>query len=139
MNIQVSPKTFMEVAVYKGSELVAGPVGQLSASLSNTVSSFRAAQAPPLSLPLWVSSLFVPSFLLPIFPLHFWIFAAQPLTSDVPPNTSSLHFSSFLLFHTPCCTQDQHIYSLHFVFLRFAALVVINANGVVFFFKVVVI
>jgi hypothetical protein len=39
-----------------------------------------------------------------------------------------------LLLHAPCCTQDQLMYSSHFVFLSFAALVVVGANGVVFFF-----
>jgi hypothetical protein len=33
----------------------------------------------------------------------------------------------------PCCTQDQLIYSSHLVFLTFAPLVVVSANGVVFF------
>jgi hypothetical protein len=128
------------MAIYKGNELVAGPVGQLLANLPNIVNPFRVAHAlplpsyPPPSHLLWVSSLSVPSLLLPAFLLHFWIFAAQLLTSDLPWNTSSLHPSSLLLLHTPCCPQDQFIYSSHFVFLSFAALVVINANGVVCFF-----
>jgi hypothetical protein len=38
-----------------------------------------------------------------------------------------------LLLHTPCCTQDQLIYSSHFVFFSSKPLVVVGANGVVFF------
>jgi hypothetical protein len=101
-----------------------------------------AAQAPPLpsysppSLPLWVSSLHVLFLLLPAFLPHFWIYTTQPLTSnlDLPQNTSSLHPSSLLLLHAPCCTQDQLIYSSHFVFLSFAPLIV-GVNGVCGFFS----
>jgi hypothetical protein len=58
--------------------------------------------------------------------------------SGMPHNTS-LHPSFFLTVATtattPCCTQDQLIYSLYLVFLSFAPLVVVSANGVVFFFS----
>jgi uncharacterized membrane protein len=44
-----------------------------------------------------------------------------------------------ILFHTLCCTQDQLIYSSHFVFFHFAPLVVVGgANGIEFFFGLVV-
>jgi hypothetical protein len=94
----------------------------------------------PTSLPLRVSSLQIfPYLLLLTFPLHFWISAAQSLTLDLLRNSSSFHSSSFhpsslLLFHTPCCTQGHLIYSSHFILLSFIPLVVISANGVVFFF-----
>jgi hypothetical protein len=76
----------------------------------------------------WISSPPSPSLPLPAFPPHFLISATQHF------NTSSIHPSSLLLFHTPCCTQDQLICSLHFVFLSFASLVVVGANVVVIFF-----
>jgi hypothetical protein len=84
---------------------------------------------PPPSLPLWVSSLHVPYLLLPAFPPHFWIFAAQPLISDIDLDllykTSSFHLSSLLMLHIPCYTQDQFVYSSHFVFSSFAPLVLL--------------
>jgi hypothetical protein len=44
-----------------------------------------------------------------------------------------------MLFHIHCCTQDQFICSSHFVFLCFPPLVVVvGANGVVFFIYLVV-
>jgi hypothetical protein len=39
-----------------------------------------------------------------------------------------------MLFHIPCCTQDQLICSSYFVFFCFASLVVvIGVNGIEFF------
>jgi hypothetical protein len=107
-------------------------VGQLAAS------PLISTPLPP-SLPLRVSSFHVPYLLLPAFTPHFWILVDQSLTSnlDLPHDTSSLHPSSLLLLHTPCCTQDLLIYSSHFVFLSLAPLIVVGANGVVFFYKVV--
>jgi hypothetical protein len=98
-----------------------------------SISGPRAVPRAPL-VSTWVSSLHVPYLLLPAFPLHFRIFAVQPVISDLPYNTSSLHPSSMLLLHIPCCTQDQLIYSSHFVFFSFAPLVVVSTNGVVFLF-----
>jgi hypothetical protein len=96
-------------------------------------------QAPPSlhlppSLPLSVSSLPAPSLRLPAFFPHFLIFATQALIWDLSRNTFSLHPSSLLQLHIPCCTRDQLIYSSHFVFLRFVPLVVVGANSVAFFF-----
>jgi hypothetical protein len=69
---------------------------------------------------------FLPSFL---------IFAAQPLTSDpdldLACNISSLH-PSLLILHTHC-TQDQLIYSSHFVFLSFVPLVDVGLKVLCFF------
>jgi hypothetical protein len=61
----------------------------------------------------------------------------QHLLLDLPCNTS-LHPSSLLATATPYCTQDQLIYSSHLVFFSFAPLVVISANGVVFFLVVLI-
>jgi hypothetical protein len=82
--------------------------------------------------------LYVPYLFLLAFLLHFRIFAAQPLTSDpdldLPCNTSFLYPSSLLVFHTPCCTQDQLIYSSHFIFFSFASLVAVGLKVLCFFF-----
>jgi hypothetical protein len=63
-------------------------------------------------------------------------FVAQNLLLDLLRNTS-LHPSSLLVAAapTPCCTQDQLIYSSHLVFLT---LVVVSANDVVFFLVVLI-
>jgi hypothetical protein len=83
------------------------------------------------------------SFLSLIFPPSLLIseslqlrFVAQNLLLDLLRNTS-LHPSSLLVAAapTPCCTQDQLIYSSHLVFLT---LVVVSANDVVFFLVVLI-
>jgi hypothetical protein len=59
--------------------------------------------------------------------------AVQHLLSDLLCNTSLRPSSLLAAAATPCCTQDQLIYFSHLVFLSFAPLVVVSANGVVFF------
>jgi hypothetical protein len=93
---------------------------------------------PPSSLSgyhpyLSLISFFLPSLL--IFESLQLRSAAQHLLPDLPRNTF-LHLSSLLAATTatPCCTQDQLIYTSHLVFLSFAPLIVVSANGVVFFF-----
>jgi hypothetical protein len=91
----------------------------------------------------------LPSYLPPSLPPSLGIILLCPLSpssrlpssflnlcnSNLPYNTS-LHPSSLLVVvaTTPCWIQDQLIYSSHLVFLSFAPLVVVGANGVVFFF-----
>jgi hypothetical protein len=89
------------------------------------------SQAPPftpapLPLPPPVPSLPLPTCLL--------TFESQHLSSDPPLQHLLSPAPSLLLLHTLCCTQDQLICSSHFVFLSFAPLIVVGANGVVSFF-----
>jgi hypothetical protein len=115
------------------------------------VPGFRATSHPsPHTRPPPSSFLPPPSFsgyhpclsLISFFPPSLLIFEPLQLSpsSQICCTTLPLsHPSSLLLLHTLFCTQDQLIYSSHFVFLSFAPLVVVSASGVVFFYKIVLI
>jgi hypothetical protein len=94
----------------------------------------RLPPSPSGYQPLFPSSRLLSSFLNLSSSTPYLNSALQHLTSNLPYNTSSLHSPSFLLLHTPCCTQDQLIY---FVFLSFHLWLLVLMVLCVFFCLVV--
>jgi hypothetical protein len=97
-----------------------------------------AGSAPPLIPVPFPPSLGI-NLACPVLSVPPFIFESPHLRSRSIAEHLLFPPSSLLLLHASCCTQDQLVYSSHFVFLSFVALVVVGANGVVFFYKVVLI